>query len=199
MSEAIHLIIRLSEDGGAYATSPQAPGLLYGRGSLKELRYDLDDVLVFYFERPGPFNVIEHHERQFDIGGRELVTRLAMDKDRPARVAVFERIGRTIAVPEQAESLLSTVTNRVGEAVYVCAVPTDTIGWLVAQLDPRGDAFAAALTIADELLFALPMGVDDGTHPGWKSSSYPPETQLSQVMRNTPIVTPPQMVCLELC
>jgi len=73
MSEQIHLIIRLSDDGSVYATSPQAPGLVYGRPSLEELRSELQDVLSFHFGRPGPFDVIEHHERHYDIAGRELV------------------------------------------------------------------------------------------------------------------------------
>lgn len=152
MNEQIHLIVRLSEDGRAYATSPQAPGLLYGRPSLNELRYDLEDVLSFHFDRPGPFEVVEHHEHHYDMAGRELVTRLAMDEHHDQRLAVLDRIGQAMTVPEQAESLVSAVTNSVGEAVYVCAVPSDTFGWLVAQLGPRGDAFVAALTIADDFL-----------------------------------------------
>jgi hypothetical protein len=199
VTEQIHLIVRLSDDGAAYATSPQAPGLLYGRSSLKELHHDLEDVLSFHFERPGPFAVVEHHERHQYLAGGELVTRLAMDEQQAERVAVYERIGRVIGVPGQAESLLSAVTNPVGEAVYVCAVPSDTFGWLVAQLDPRGDAFVAALTIADELLLALPFAVEDGTRPAWRPSSYAPETRLSEIMQRSPIVTPPQMARLELC
>jgi hypothetical protein len=46
------------------------------------------------------------------------------------------------------------MTNKVGETVYVCAVPSDTLGWLAAQLDRPGDALVAALTIAD--YFFLP-------------------------------------------
>jgi hypothetical protein len=174
------------------------PGLLYGRSSLEELHSDLEDVLSFHFDRPGPFNVIEHHERHYEIAGRrELVIRLAVDEHRDQRVAVNERIRRVIAVPEQAESLVSAVTNSVGEAVYVCAVPSDTFGWLVAQLDPRGDALVAALTIADDFLFTLPLAVDDGTRPAWHPSSSAPENRLSEIMQRSPIVTPSQMVRLE--
>ena len=167
MSEQIHLIIRLSADGSVYATSPQAPGLAYGRPSLAELRSGLEDVLSFHFGRPGPFNVIEHHERHYDIADRELVTRLAMDEHRDQRQKVYERIGQVLRVPGQAESLASTVTNRVGETVYVCAVPSDTLGWLAAQLAGPGDALVVALTIADLFLLTLPIAVDDGTHPVW--------------------------------
>jgi hypothetical protein len=192
MSEQIHLIIRLSGDGSVYATSPQAPGLVYGRPSLAELRSDLEDVLSFHFGRPGPFNVIEHHERHYDIADRELVTRLAMDEHHDQRQAVYERIGQVLSVPGQAESLVSTVTNRVGETVYVCAVPSDTLGWLAAQLGGPGDALVAALTIADHFLLTLPIAAADGTHPAWSHGSSAPETRLSEIVQKIPVVTPPQ-------
>lgn len=199
MDEPVHLIIRLSKDGSTYATSPQAPGLLYGRKSLRELHADLQDVLSFHFDRPGPFEVIEHHERHHLIDGHELVTRLAIDEHRAARAEVHNRIGRAIGVPEQAASFLSSVTNSVGEAVYVCAVPSDTIGWLAAQLDPRGDALTAALTIADEMLFALPFVVDDRAKPSWQRVSDAPSTTLSEVMQRSLIVTPPQPNLVQSC
>lgn len=198
MSEQIHLIIRLAGDRSAYATSPQAPGLLYGRASLKELRGDLQDALSFHFDRPGPFEIIEHHERHYEIAGRELVIRLAMDGQQEQRLAVLDRINRAMAVPEQAESLISAVTNSVGETVYVCAAPSDTVGWLASQLDPRGDAFVVAVTIANEFLLTLPFAVDDGTRPSWSPSTHAPETQLSEIMRKIPILTPPQPAKLEV-
>jgi hypothetical protein len=149
--------------------------------------------LAFHFDRPGPFVVIEHHERHHDISGHELVTRMAMDAHLPAREAVLERIGRAMSVPEQAKSLLAAATNAVGEMVYVCCVPSDTIGWLTAQLDPHGDAFTAALGIADEMLLALPFAVDDGTRPTWRSTSDASDTPLSQIMQRSVILTPSQL------
>lgn len=166
MSERIHMIMRLSDDGSVYATSPQAPGLIYGRQSLAEWRSGLQDVLSFYFERPGPFDVIEHHERHYEVEGRELVTRLAMDEHRDQRQAVYERIGQVLRVPGQAESLVSAVTNTVGETVYVCAVSS----------------------IAKE----------EGTHPAWSVGSSAPDTRLSEIIREIPVVTPPHAIPLEV-
>jgi hypothetical protein len=197
MSESIHLIIRLSGDGSVYATSPQAPGLVYGRSSLQELRSDLQDVLAFHFDRPGPFDVIEHHERHYEIADRELVTRIALDEHRDQRQAVYERIGRALDVPGQAEALVSTVTNKVGEAVYVCAVHSDTLGWLAAQLDGPGDALVAVLTTADQFLLTLPIAADEGTHPAWSAGSSTPETPLSEIVQSISVVTPPQTAHLE--
>lgn len=197
MNGQIHLIIRLSDDGSAYATSPQAPGLVYGRPSLKELRSDLQDVLAFHFDHPGPFDVIEHHERHYDVVGRELVTRIALDEHRDQRQAVYERIGRALSVPGQAEALVSTVTNKVGEAVYVCAVSSDTLGWLTAQLDGHGDALVAALTTADQFLLTLPIAADEGIRPAWSIGFSTSETPLSEIVQRIPIVTPPQTAHLE--
>jgi len=193
MTGEIHLFVRVSEDGQAYATSPQAPGLLYGRQSVEELERDLQGALSFHFERPGPFQIVEHRERHHDIHGRELVARMAIDDHQAERTAVYERIGHALNVPEQAESLLSATTNAVGEAVYVCAVPSDTIGWLEAQLDRRGDAFVAALAIADGFLLALPFAVNDGTRPSWHPVTYGPATTLSDVMQRSTVVTPPPL------
>lgn len=198
MSEQIDMIMRLSDDGTVYATSPQTPGLIYGRQSLAEWRSGLQDVLSFYLDRPGPFDVLEHHERHYEVEGRELVTRLAMDEHRDQREAVLERIGQVLRVPGQAESLVSAITNRVGETVYVCAVPSDTLGWLAAQLDGPGDAVIVALTIADQFLLTLPLAKEEGTQPAWSVASPAPDTQLSEIMRKIPVVTPPHAMRLEV-
>jgi predicted RNase H-like HicB family nuclease len=62
VAEPIHVIVRATDDG-FYATSPQAPGLVFGRRTIEELHAELQGVLAFYFKEPGPFAVIEHHER----------------------------------------------------------------------------------------------------------------------------------------
>lgn len=191
--EIIHLVIRITGDG-VYATSPQAPGLAYGRPTLAELRADLDDVLSFHFDRPGPFPVLEHHERHYEIPGGELVTRLALDEHRDERQEVHTRIGRVLAIPEQARHLLAGPPNAVGETVYACAVPADTIAWLVDQLDPRGDALVAAMAIADQFVLTLPLsyrnhrpeiaGVSLDEH------GHGPDTTVGQVAQATPVVAP---------
>ena len=189
----IHLIVRDTGEG-FYATSPQAPGLAYGRATLAELRTDLDDVLAFHFNRPGPFHVLEHHERHYEIEGGELVTRIAVDEHRDERQEVYARLGRVLTVPGQARSLLEGPANRVGEVVYVCAVPSDTIGWVAAQLDPRGEAVTVAVAIADPFVFTVPIvSGDDATQVAGVSigeRGYTLETTLGELVRDTPIVQP---------
>lgn len=195
-ADTLHVIIRATDDG-FFATSPQAAGLVYGRPTLQELHAGLDDVLRFHFEEAGPFTVVEHHERHYDIVDGEVVTRIALDGQRDERQEVYTRVGRALAVPEQARSLVKGPTNRVGEVVFVCAVPSDTVGWLAAQLDPRGDALVVAVAIADPYVLTLPFGYDGeyakqvGLPIGGEQPA--PETTIGEIMKRTPIVQPVQV------
>lgn len=195
LTDAIHLVIRITDEG-FYATSPQATGLVYGRSTLAELHAGLDEVLRFHLGHPGPFQLVEHHERHYDIYGRELVTRIALDEHRDERQEVYMRVGRTLALPDQARSLGEGPTNRVGEVVYVCAVPSDTVGWLAAQLDPRGDALMVAVAIADLHALTMPFGYDEeyakpvGLPIGgeWPAT----DTTIGEIMQSTPVLSPVQ-------
>lgn len=191
--DVVHLMVRMTPTG-LYVTSPQAPGLAYGCADLAELRATVDDVLAFHFDRPGPFPVVEHHERHYVVAGRELVTRLAVDEHREARQEVYSRLGRALAVPEQARSLVDGTTNMVGETVYVCAVPSDTMEWLAAQLDPRGDALTVAVAIADPFVFTVPFASGDGIarigSVGLDSEELTPDSTVGDIVRQTPIVQP---------
>jgi predicted RNase H-like HicB family nuclease len=191
--EVIHLLVRETGEG-FYATSPQAPGLVFGRATLTDLRADLDDVLAFHFDRPGPFQVVEHHERQYEFDGRELVMRIALDEHRTERQEVYARLGRALAIPDQLRSLLEGPVNGVGEIVYVCALSTDTVEWLIAQLDPHGDAVTIALAIADPFVFTVPIASGDGAVElagvSISNRGYTLETTLGELARDTPIVQP---------
>ncbi len=182
VADGIHLVIR-PVDGGFYATSPQAPGLAYGRPTLDELRVDLDEVLALALNRPGPFTVVEHHERHYDVGDQELVTRVALDDHRTERQEAYARLGRALGVPGQAETLVAGPTNRVGEALYICVVPSDTLRWVAAQLDPRGETATIVTAVGDELMltFRISTGRDG-----------PPESRetVADLMRTHPILQP---------
>ncbi|WTW93604.1 hypothetical protein OG216_09555 [Streptomycetaceae bacterium NBC_01309] len=196
MTGLIHVIIRVSDDT-AYATSPQAPGMVFVRDTVDEIHAELQEVLAFYFDAPGPYPVAEHRERHFDIHGHgEIVTRVALDAQQARRTDVYLRIGAALTVPEQVPGLLGIPTNLVGECVYVCAVASDTLGWLYAQLDERGDAFAAAVAVADPFLFALPLMSGDPPGSSKRPSytlgqrDYGPDTTIGEVMKDTAAVSP---------
>lgn len=181
-AETIHLIVRRLADT-YYGTSPQAPGLAYGRSTLAELRADLDGVLSFHLDQAGPFIVAEHEEQHHEVGDRELVIRLAMDEHRRERKEVRERLRRALAVPEQAEALITGPVNRVGEVLYISVVPSDTLSWVVAQMDPRGETATIAVAVGDELL--LTFRVSTG-------GEGPIETRetVADLMRTQPILQP---------
>lgn len=77
------------------------------------------------------------------------------------------------------------------------AVPTDTLGWLAAQLAGSGDALVAALNTADHYLLTSPFVAGEELHPGWSIGPSTAETLLSEVVERLPIVTPPPAAHLE--
>jgi hypothetical protein len=137
--------------------------------------------------------VLEHHEQHHEIEGGELVTRIAVDEHSDKRREVCARLGRVLTVPGQARSLLEGPPNRVGEVVYVCALPSDTIGWVAAQLDPRGEAVRVAVAIADLFVFTVPIMSGAATQVAGESigeRGYTLETTLGELVRDTPILQP---------
>ncbi|MFF9274705.1 hypothetical protein [Streptomyces griseosporeus] len=190
----IHLLVRQAGDG-LYATSPQLPGFMYGRETLASLRADLQDALLFHTGTHGPFRVLEHHERHYEIADGEIVTRLANDDLSKERQVVYERLGQAIRNPAQAYSIAHGISNPVGEVVYVCALASDTLGWLTEQLSEPEDAFYAAVSIGDHMLMTLPFAQGErysDIPDTYNSSSrgYTDETRLSEIIRDTQIVTP---------
>ncbi|WP_405085041.1 hypothetical protein [Microbispora sp. NBC_01389] len=187
MPEIINVIIRSGpDDRDLYATSPQAPGLVYGRETLEDLRAELQDVLSFHFGGPGPFAVVEHHERHYEMAGGELVTRMALDEHVHDRQAVYAALGRAAGHKDQAAGLVAAPANALGEVVYVCAVMPDTIGWIADQLEQRGDAINIAVSVADAMILTAPATYDPD-HKGMvtiNSKPYSAATTISQVVRD---------------
>ena len=188
--ESVHMVVRKSATGqDVYATSPQAPGLLYGCPTLDELRSQYQDVLKFHLKEPGPFVIQEHRECHYGISGGELVIRMALDDHAPARRPTFDTLNQA-AVTDQAQTqgLVSAAANAVGEVVYICGLLHDTLGWVLDQLPPRGDIANVAVPVAGLLLVTVPFAYDRtaleersltiGAH------AYPLTTELSTVIHD---------------
>lgn len=186
-ADVLHVIVRAEEDGTFFARSPQVPGLAYGAGSLEALHAGLDDVLGLALDRPGPFRIAEHHERHFETAGRELVVRLAADDKYERRQEAYARLARAVTVPEQVEALLDAPADVVGEVLYLCVVPSDTVHWIAAQLDPNGAA-TLAVAVADDLLLTYRVLAD--THRPI-AAPRPGEEMVADIMRTRSIVRPP--------
>jgi hypothetical protein len=191
MPETIHLFVRREADGFCYVTSPQAPGLMYGERTIDAVRNGIQDALAFHFDAPGPYRVVEHHERHHEIGDGELVTRVAIDDHLADRQVVQDGINAALRVPEQVDALLSAPANRVGEVVYVCAVAADTLGWLGAQLDPRGsDTVMIAAAVGETLLFTVALARDEECAEAGDLLIAQPDMTVAEVIRRTAIVGP---------
>jgi hypothetical protein len=185
--DVLHVIVRAEDDGTFFARSPQVPGLAYGAGSLEALHAGLDDVLALALDRPGPFRIAEHHERHFETAGRELVVRLAADDRYEQRREAYTRLARAVSVPEQVEALLDAPADVVGEILYLCAVPSDTVHWIAAQLDPGGAA-TLAIAVADDLLLTYRVLAEAG-RPGTRVRHGDAET-VADIMRTRSILRP---------
>ncbi|GII81122.1 hypothetical protein Sru01_61040 [Sphaerisporangium rufum] len=204
MREMIHLIVRPSLDGAEfYATSPQAPGLLYGRPDLDRLRADLPETLGFYFDHPGPFQVQEHHEHHHELRGGELVVRTALDKHLAARRATGDALSAAAKDADQADALPAAPAGKTGEVVYICGVLSDTVGWVANQLDPRGDAATVAVSVADLMIVTVPFVHDPATVHGGvvriAARPYARDTRLADLVRALKIVSPATVTRLSAC
>jgi hypothetical protein len=66
------------------------------------------------------------------------------------------------------------------------------------QLQP-GERVNAALTIADNFLYTLPVATQADGMPIWAEGAASPETELSEVMQRNRVVTPQHVESLEVC
>jgi hypothetical protein len=183
--DVLHVIVRAEEDGSFYVRSPQVPGLAYGADSLDAAHGGLEHVLAFALDRPGPFRLVEHHERRFEAAGREVVLRVAVDEHEAQRRATYARLAPAVSTPEQADVVLAAPADVVGETLFICSVPSDPVSWIAAQLDSGGAAILA-VAVADELLLTYRVHVDDGGPEQPRSEG----ATVADIVRARPIVQP---------
>ena len=183
-ADPVHVIVRATDDG-FYVTSPQAPGLAFGRRTIEEVHGELQDVLAFHFDEPGPFAVVEHHERSHEVAGHELVARLAIDDHTAQRQETYQRLRAALAVPAQVEALVDEPANYAGEVLYICVVPSDPLEWVGAQLDPRGESAMLVVAVADELMLSFPVSTGSGTPRSQPLG--PDDHTVADLVRTTPI------------
>jgi hypothetical protein len=85
---------------------------------------------------------------------------------------------------------MSVPANVAGAVVYVCALPTDTMGWVADQLDPRGDAVTLAVAIAEGFVLTIPMILDQSADETLSAYGYTRDTTVAEIVRKSPIVRP---------
>ena len=87
-------------------------------------------------------------------------------------------------MPEQVGTLLDAPADAVGEILYLCVVPSDTLHWVATQLDPDGAA-TLAVAVADDLLLTYRVLAETG-----RSSRRGESEMVADVMRTRSILRP---------
>ncbi|KLL12991.1 MULTISPECIES: hypothetical protein [Protofrankia] len=177
MTRTIAAIVR--RDGESWsAWSPQCPGLAVAEPTEAELRKALPEALTWYFDGDSDFDTLIHLEQEL----RGVVVRTAQDRFGWERQMVAERVGAALGVESQAEQLRTAEPNSAGEIVYVCALPTDPVSWLTAQLDEAADPVAVALPAAESMLWTLRFGAGNRRGEEPVGVVYRPETTFGELV-----------------
>lgn len=192
----INLIVRPTASG-VYARSPQCRGLVVGRPSVEDLKNDLDDILAFYFNRPGPFDVLGHEENVREIDGMDIVLRCATDEHYRARTTIADRVIAALRDSTQRADLLSYPTDKVGEIVFIAVLANDTLGWIASQLDDSGEPAVIAAPVGEGLIWTnvVSYGDPDGSKMEQLSETAADlpngsDTTVGQMMLDAPLLRP---------
>ncbi|MCK9896889.1 hypothetical protein [Frankia sp. AgB32] len=181
MGRPVSVIVR--QDGPSWsAWSPQCPGLAMVQPATAELRTVLPEVLTWYFGQDTEIDPQVHHER--DLHG--VVVRIAQDDHLYERELVAERLGEALEEAGQRRRLRTGPVGGGDEATLVCALQSDRVSWLAAQME-HDDAVVALLPVAESMLWAVRFGAGrdgEGTAVSVPVSAYPPEITLGEVMRS---------------
>lgn len=160
MTEAVstHLIMR-QEDGYAIY-SPQLPELMAVYSTTQAVKRDLKAALEWAGWKPDN-RLVQHNEIVRHDG--DILVRWAQDEHAAARIEVAGRLSRAMAVQEQLDDMLSAPRGRTGSALFICCIATDRLGWVMDQLDPRGEVAAAVTCVAEDLIYSayFASGVDE--------------------------------------
>jgi len=134
----VHLVLR-EEDGTWGGWSPTVEGLFVAAGSAREAVTQAKKTAEW--ELGELVSILVHHERVID----GLVLRVAGGQGSfEKRCAVAGRLENLIRYDRAQIDDEDLTRNSLGEAVFVCAVAGDRIGWVADQMDQRGDGVMVA-------------------------------------------------------
>jgi len=181
----VHLIV--SDEGryGVSARSPQLTGFEYARASMAEAQRDIHAVLAALGVAQRPR--ILHEERRYATAeGREYTVRVRADDpaDRVERLHTEQRIVAMMGTDQRFDCVASNVANPMGELAFVCALPTDTIGDVIDQMDER-DAVVLAVPVADEGIWTMSFesSPDNSEWPSLAEQGLTRETSIHELLQ----------------
>lgn len=148
MPDVIHVMLTDYGQFGWGISSPQLPELIGGRETYQELVKDLDELIVFgggSVDAPRLVHVQTHRMLE---NGDELVVRVALDAHDKERLTVAARLNSALGLTGQVTNMLNVPRRPTGEALFVCALPSDTLGWLGDQMEDQ-DALCVVTSVGN--------------------------------------------------
>ncbi|MDT3438978.1 hypothetical protein [Pseudofrankia sp. BMG5.37] len=197
MAELVDLIVRRDEGTWA-AWSPRCPGLAIvqlsqpdlvreARGAIREFLQPAAD-LAATGERDRDLLVDLRVHVEGEIRG--VVVRVCQDEHLWERQHVAERLSAALGDPAQATNLAARRTTALGDVVFVCAMPTDTLDWVFEQMQP-GDALSMVVSVADNMIWVSTFSHDE-FRPDRADGGLPVTTTIAEIMQldNAPLHAP---------
>ena len=185
MADPVDVIV--SANGGSWsARAPQIPGLAIAQPTAQTMREAIPDAIRFGLDDPPLLPEIDVHV-EYEIG-EDVFVRVAQDRHGWERQHIAERLTASLSVEGAAGPLHTAPANKLGEVVYVCAMPSDRIGWFARQMEPAGDWLTAVVPVAEQLIwtFSLGTGPDDGA-VSLEDLGVTPDTPMSSLMATAPV------------
>jgi hypothetical protein len=184
-STVTHLLVTQEPDGSFSVESPQLPGFIMGRGTATELARDLEGVLVD-LGVTGPLRT-HRQVRGHTVEGEEFVFRFAVGPDEAERREVLDRV-QAILNGDDRHKMMTMVSGPTGEAVFVVAMPNDTVGDLIDQMFPERDALVMCVPVIDRGVWSMALysgDLDSFDEPteSLEASGWTRNTPISQVVR----------------
>ncbi|GAA1332377.1 hypothetical protein [Saccharothrix algeriensis] len=188
MAESVvHVLLTDYGQFGWGISSPQLPELIGGRESYEELVADLDKLLAFGGATDGNPRLLHLQKHRVLMSGDEFLIRIARDSKFDARWTAGQQLTAALNIADQLTPLLSVPRRPTGEALFICAEPTDTVGWIVRQLD-KNDAACVVISASSEMIRTQFFGTGsvEGDDSPWATLSelgWTEETTLSEIIR----------------
>jgi hypothetical protein len=173
-NDTVHILLTDYGHYGWGVTSPQLPELTGGRQTYDELQADLDEILAFggaSEDQPRTLHIQKHHVL---ASGDEILIRVAVDTKADARWFAAKQLIAALNRPAQTQHMLAIPRRPTGEALFICAEPSDTIGWISEQFD-EGDAASVVVSASTEMIRAQPFA-----HRPSAGAENPPQTSLAE-------------------
>lgn len=148
-----HVFVTNEREHGYSMDSPQVPGLVFGRNTETEFRADYQKVL---YEVGVRGSVVGHTQLRIEaFDGSECLIRFMEGDTEAERRTIAVQVERLVKSAERCSEFLDDLEQSpTGEYVFVACLATDTVGWLIDQLNPRGDVLTAVIGVAEVMLAA---------------------------------------------